>query len=297
MPPTRSPSLVDSAKPYGILGKLLDVSYDLVERSLFQLNLRELVSIGNSHPSLDILIKTHVQRTIGRMFSGLGLDAKHTLEVLDQTGSVVSGSCALLVLNPFTFHPKDLDVYCSRGELDTVVAAFRGKYPGLQFQQPCPDYDDIPHVFTAVSLKDHIRSINIVASRTDNNLLPIFNFHSSVVMNFVSAREIYCGYPDLTFKYRNIINVLMAAAPGCNCIKFAECIVKYEKRGYNYATDPMEWPGYHENSFAEPGTERSLRDGGHFSFAFAGDTKPEREGVWEETSWAMAKNQGLVLEL
>ncbi|KAG6915532.1 hypothetical protein DXG01_011029 [Tephrocybe rancida] len=277
----------------GILGRLLEVNYDLFERTLFQMNLLELNSISEAHPKLRRLIRQHLQRSVYRMFTGLGFDPVHALEVLAESNSVVSGSSALLVLNPYTFIPRDLDVYCPRSQLDSVVASFLRKYPHFKRSLSPTEYDNIGHILSTVSLRDEERAINIIAARTENNLLPIFNFHSSVVMNYVSAWEIYSAYPDPTFTYRNIINRLAACMPGANSAKFAGCIAKYDERGYAYCADPTEWAGYQDKYFAQPSTERQLRDDGHFSLFWREESGLSglMDEIWGTSSWKLAKSR------
>ncbi|KIO10314.1 hypothetical protein M404DRAFT_92271, partial [Pisolithus tinctorius Marx 270] len=48
--------------------------------------------------------------------------------------------------------------------------------------------------------------IDIIVSNTDVVVSPIFQFHSTVVMNFVSADHIFCAYPTLTLWGLSILN-------------------------------------------------------------------------------------------
>ncbi|KAG6904666.1 hypothetical protein DXG01_008211, partial [Tephrocybe rancida] len=133
----------------------------------------------------------------------------------------------------------DLDVYCPHSQLIMAVAAFSKRYLKLRAHQPSPDYDDIPYVFATVPPNDP------------------------------GSYQYYC------LSYREQFSpssTSIPCAPDYNSVKFTECIAKYEGQGYNYTAGPMEWPGYVNKYFALPGAERGLRDGGHFSFAWGGDS-------------------------
>ncbi|KAL4075434.1 hypothetical protein J3A83DRAFT_4089352 [Scleroderma citrinum] len=49
-------------------------------------------------------------------------------------------------------------------------------------------------------------TINIVTSRTEAAISPIFQFHCTALMNFISTDQIFCAYPMLTLQSLVIIN-------------------------------------------------------------------------------------------
>ncbi|KIN94986.1 hypothetical protein M404DRAFT_71294, partial [Pisolithus tinctorius Marx 270] len=48
--------------------------------------------------------------------------------------------------------------------------------------------------------------INVIVSKTTSALSPIFQFHSTTIMNFFSANSPFCTYPSLTLHHCTMIN-------------------------------------------------------------------------------------------
>ncbi|KIN98976.1 hypothetical protein M404DRAFT_92790, partial [Pisolithus tinctorius Marx 270] len=48
--------------------------------------------------------------------------------------------------------------------------------------------------------------IDIIVSKTTSALSPIFQFHSTAIMNFFSANSLFCAYPSLTQCHHTMIN-------------------------------------------------------------------------------------------
>ncbi|KIO08143.1 hypothetical protein M404DRAFT_108858, partial [Pisolithus tinctorius Marx 270] len=48
--------------------------------------------------------------------------------------------------------------------------------------------------------------IDVIISKTTSALSPIFQFHSTAVMNFFTANSLFCTYPLLTLHHCAMIN-------------------------------------------------------------------------------------------
>ncbi|KIO14866.1 hypothetical protein M404DRAFT_117251, partial [Pisolithus tinctorius Marx 270] len=48
--------------------------------------------------------------------------------------------------------------------------------------------------------------INVIVSSTVAAMSPIFEFHSTAVMNFIAADHIFCAYPTLTLHKMSLVN-------------------------------------------------------------------------------------------
>ncbi|KAI6008657.1 hypothetical protein BKA83DRAFT_4029724, partial [Pisolithus microcarpus] len=57
-----------------------------------------------------------------------------------------------------------------------------------------------------VVLTNGKNSVDVVVSKTSTTLSPIFPFHSTAVMNFISADTIFSGYPTLTLWHLSVVN-------------------------------------------------------------------------------------------
>ncbi|KAI6008576.1 hypothetical protein EDC04DRAFT_2515472, partial [Pisolithus marmoratus] len=75
--------------------------------------------------------------------------------------------------------------------------------------------------------------INIVISGISTALSPIFQFHSTTVMNFISADTIFCCYPTLMLCHQMLVNVglLYHGMPNRGII---DPMCKYSSCGFYY---------------------------------------------------------------
>ncbi|KIO04586.1 hypothetical protein M404DRAFT_93872, partial [Pisolithus tinctorius Marx 270] len=48
--------------------------------------------------------------------------------------------------------------------------------------------------------------IDVIVSSTVTAVLPIFKFHSTAVMNFITMDNIFCAYLSLTLKLMSMVN-------------------------------------------------------------------------------------------
>lgn len=121
-------------------------------------------------------------------------------------------------------------------------------------------------------------SIDVIEARGTSAIIPIFRFHSSLVMNYVSADSLFMAYPNLTLQHNFIPNKKMNRYN----IKARRWLEKYSNRGFEKWT-PGE--GKSCGSACYP-MLRSTRDVGCLDFAF-GD---EDTNKFEEAQWTMSQD-------
>ncbi|KIO00335.1 hypothetical protein M404DRAFT_54193, partial [Pisolithus tinctorius Marx 270] len=49
-------------------------------------------------------------------------------------------------------------------------------------------------------------TIDVIMSSTVAAMSPIFEFHSTAVMNFIVANHVFCAYPTLTLHKMSMVN-------------------------------------------------------------------------------------------
>ncbi|KAI6145046.1 hypothetical protein BKA82DRAFT_3928687, partial [Pisolithus tinctorius] len=59
---------------------------------------------------------------------------------------------------------------------------------------------------SVVSFANNHQSIDVIVSSTVATMSPIFKFHSTTMMNFISADHIFCAYPALTLHLMSLVN-------------------------------------------------------------------------------------------
>lgn len=62
------------------------------------------------------------------------------------------------------------------------------------------------HIQQVITFSDSVRKLDVVISNSPATFMPIFQFHSTAVMNFVSPDRVFCAYPHLTFRGLSMIN-------------------------------------------------------------------------------------------
>ncbi|KAJ2911390.1 hypothetical protein MD484_g9024, partial [Candolleomyces efflorescens] len=160
----------------------------------------------------------------------IGLNATSLLRLLELTGVLLSGSFVLPVLSAGMLVPNDMDLFACLGTYHTVISYLRKKgytdckqiYSGRRGRVYGKGLPDISMIFEVRNKKTY--KINIIVS-VGKPLLPILQFHSTPVMNYIAHHGVVCLY-DLTI-YRLGIANYMNDIP----IRVELCFDKYRQRG------------------------------------------------------------------
>ncbi|KAI6046726.1 hypothetical protein EDC04DRAFT_2557660 [Pisolithus marmoratus] len=124
------------------------------------------------------------------------------MDILCTCDGVISRSTALHILLPKTgtlWMPADLDLYVLKNHSELML-----RHLTVEGYAAVPEGEDNQMTYTSTD-KGHIVHltkgkcrIDVVILETVCVLSPIFQFHSTAVMNFVSTDTIFCTYPRLT---------------------------------------------------------------------------------------------------
>ncbi|KAG6836254.1 hypothetical protein H0H93_009778 [Arthromyces matolae] len=201
----------------------------------------DLVAFAGTCETFRLLVRNHIKSKISLLLKRFSLD-DFFLELLDTFGGVISGSAALWVINPWTFNPGDLDIYMSWHTCDGFVQTLIDHY-GMTIvpTPPTQKYDEPPgQISTIYSLRHGSHKIEIMESR-NSSLMPIFSFHSTVVMNCVTSTSIFCAFPYLTSSYRNLASYAFHPIVEKTISRRQTQLTKYEARGYDGRWDLDDW--------------------------------------------------------
>lgn len=219
---------------------------------------------------------------------------ENLLLIMRITGALISGSSVLTVLEPCgNWKPNDLDIYVPRGFHHTIVKLFEldgfvvtsGQQNLLFATQTTivPDYTGSGIAFVIKLAKDG-RFVDIVVSQQGRPPFTcIARFHSTAVMNFISADGIFSAYPCLTHSGISLANKIPhASAPNQPTPRLIVAYKKYQERGYNICNIPdiaslaslfpnikPNLPHNCKHSYSCPQTLRSTFDDGCMFVAFA----------------------------
>ncbi|KAI6146393.1 hypothetical protein BKA82DRAFT_125716 [Pisolithus tinctorius] len=132
------------------------------------------------------------------------------LSLLWSCDAVVSGSCVLHILLPANetpWLPGDLDIYVSCHQLSylTMLLECEGYVIVHEHSMHTGPYGS-SSICAIVSFSNFRQSIDVIVSSTAAAVSPIFEFHSTAVMNFITADNIFCAYPTLTLHLLSMVN-------------------------------------------------------------------------------------------
>ncbi|KAF6742992.1 hypothetical protein DFP72DRAFT_829139 [Ephemerocybe angulata] len=115
---------------------------------------------------------------------------------------------------PGTCTPNDLNFYCPKHNAAAVVSYFTRLQGFTNLSLPTRKVVVERTPLNNLDVNNGVRriyrfrcmstgkTITLVESVSVSPLVPIFFFHSTVVMNVVTGRSVVCFYPDLTETYR-----------------------------------------------------------------------------------------------
>ncbi|KAJ7511765.1 hypothetical protein B0H11DRAFT_1700047 [Mycena galericulata] len=210
------------------------------------------------------------------------------LGILGTTRSVISGSAVLKVLTNLQFIPNDLDVYVPEAQ-EGAMDRFLTTEMGFTCYQKTPvQYPEHVGLKIHYSYCKGAHKIDVLVVEGDNALLALFRFHSTIVMNFISHKGVYCAYPDLTMNHLSVANTEYLADP-MTAARTNRCLEKYRRRGVQTETQVgighKSRKGYRTHECGvDPNCSTTLRSvhDGHGTFTPMGSYGEENKKEEEE---------------
>lgn len=226
---------------------LVDLPVELHFRIMEYSSLPDLEMLAAANTFFRSLVQQHVPQRMATLFNFFEIDPLQMLDVLNRTRSVVSGSAALVVLNPWSFTPNDIDIYVSatRSTLLIELLAARFEYfVDTTINTARAGYPPLSGITAIHTLKNSRHVVQVIVTLSDNAVNALFRFHSTTVMNFVSAHGVYSAYPVLTSQQRGLRNHYELSRNGQSDEAIKSCLDKYEQRGYEIMPDLSRWPEF-----------------------------------------------------
>ncbi|KAJ7205103.1 hypothetical protein C8J57DRAFT_1026882, partial [Mycena rebaudengoi] len=162
--------------------------------------------------------------------------------ILGKTRSVISGSTPVTIICGGTFVPADLDIYVPASQEETLLVLLEEHFGYRDpAHYPVADYEDNQAVESTRRLHNlhQDRTINLMTCIGESAIEPIFYFHSTLVMNFISCHGLYCAYPLLTTAHTGIPSTANGGArPSVAAV--AKCLEKYALRGFRFGANVSE---------------------------------------------------------
>ncbi|KAG0691708.1 hypothetical protein DFH29DRAFT_819127 [Suillus ampliporus] len=248
---------------------------DVVENVLKFLDLLDLESFAQTSVLHESWVVKYVHHRRSVLFALFLIHIPEFIALLDRTQSVVSGLAALSLIQSEEEATaiQDIDVYTTEPYQSET----------LQFLKEVEGYETISNfcwlpiywdsaVVNLVRLCKGDRRMDVIITNYDSSITPLFQFHSTPVMNFISAHTICCAYPAWTLSHKGLIHPRIYTENATNLSSVA-ALNKYSSRGFNLLSDiadfgVADFGGAHHcyQSYYCPQTTRNSNDQGMLSW-------------------------------
>lgn len=272
---------------------------ELRDKPLSSLNIAEMMELGSTSHSRARAVAEHIDKTVHQLLRIFDLHSVDVFRLLHATGSVISGSAALLLLFPWSFEPGDLDIYVPRSQINFTIKVIRDMF-GFELYRTAGPYVKNEAIQGIFWFRKGEITLNVISSTTDNPLEPIFHFHSTVVMNFISSVGIFCAYPTLTLKRRGLVNAEIYER-GQSISAINACLDKYRQRGFSLSHTLGEWNDMDRHTCTRdpscPHTIRTVYDHGGLFYPFTRrswirtKTNLRIHGTTHSSVWSLGANR------
>ncbi|KAG2752531.1 hypothetical protein P692DRAFT_201663656, partial [Suillus brevipes Sb2] len=160
--------------------------------------------------------------------------------LMERTGTVISGSSALHLFQAKSkaVALQDLDIYVTR-EFEEIVLEHLKEVEGYKVKKTATrriDYDS--SAITKVHKLAHKKKkIDVIITDWASAIVPILQYHSTVVMNYITARTFVSLYPKWTNQMKSLVNPCIYMDDKSN-LRTALALMKYIRRGFDVSAEP-----------------------------------------------------------
>ena len=224
-------------------------------------NVHDLFQMGAASHKTAMLATEYMSHQMDLAIHRFFKDVQSFRQMLRSCDAVVSGSSVLHILLPAkttSWVPADLDIYVPYLHYHylTVLLKDHGYHLVREGKVNVSRYA-FSLIHTVATFTNGDQQIDIIVSKNAGGISPIFQFHSTIVMNFFSPDHFFCAYPALT------LNHLVKVNPGPLylghfCCRTLDALLKYVQHGFCYTSCESG----HLSKYTCKSVARSLTDGG-----------------------------------
>ncbi|PPR03252.1 hypothetical protein CVT26_008081 [Gymnopilus dilepis] len=154
-------------------------------------------------------------------------DAESFKLEMNVTNSIISGSAALFMFHPDAFTPNDIDIYVPQTGANEIQEALRQRGYNEKEGEPTHFiYGQETAIIASRLYKLGVTgTVNLIITHALNPVAAVVQFHSTIVMNIITADGLICLYPVLTLAGRGVITTRSKNT--------RRCFIKYILRGFS----------------------------------------------------------------
>ncbi|KAG2738970.1 hypothetical protein P692DRAFT_20841582 [Suillus brevipes Sb2] len=168
---------------------------------LENMTLPDLVEFAKTRVENKEGITEHIAKRRDKLFATFVHDVNAFISVLDRTGTIVSGSSALTLVQAEAgaIMMGDMDVYATEMFEEEVMKYFKDKEGYLSIQDVVrKNQYDSSAISKIHKLMKGDKKIDLIITDWTSAIAPILQFHSTAVMNYITAQSVVCLYPRWT---------------------------------------------------------------------------------------------------
>ncbi|KAG1893300.1 uncharacterized protein F5891DRAFT_985967 [Suillus fuscotomentosus] len=227
--------------------KLLNGFFDRlspeIEIMIFDiLPLPDLARFSETRTGNQIDVANYMVRRRDNIFKTFVDDIPLFIQLLKFTESIISGSNALNLIMPQSQQvvAHNIDVYTTE-QYELVVVEYLKNQEGYTVADkisPKPKYDGSA-IARIYKLENGEKKIDIIVTHWKCVIAPVLQFHSTIVMNYITADDIVCMYPKWTCNRKGFINPQLYMEDKTN-LRTVEALMKYTKQGFRLCAEPFQ---------------------------------------------------------
>lgn len=170
--------------------------------------------VMNAKHSFNYDTQGYIQRRLRAALRPWFDEPRDLLDAMESTKAVISGSFVLrFVLGTAEWRPRNLDLYVRTGTLSSRLKnaiATRGFTLTRVIENPRfdPQLSDVRRI--SLYKKEHPEKstvyVDVIETPGRHAFAPVFRFHLTCLMNFMTHQGIYILYPALTLSLRAIVH-------------------------------------------------------------------------------------------
>lgn len=184
------------------------------------------------------------------LFDRITSDPNGLATAMEKLGMILTGSAALAFALP-NIQRRDFDFLIPRGSLEAVISTFAKwgyevdtsdrEETSAQGLTPITSVHSVTKLVSHSQIGDDnhktFTSIDLIESSSSNVLEPLFSFHTTASMVFLSSRSFFMAYPEFTLTMRNAETAAYKAdrpdGPDLvNTFRQFKLLEKYEDKGF-----------------------------------------------------------------
>ncbi|KAG1784384.1 uncharacterized protein HD556DRAFT_1451823 [Suillus plorans] len=209
---------------------------------LDELSVPDLASLAKTRTENDEGVKDYMHKRREDILGAFVKDVGQFLTLLDRTGLVVSCSSALHLVQAkaMAVHLRDMDVYATIEFENIMMDHFKTTegYKVMNKSSRKNEYDSSV-VNEVYKLEKGEKKVDIIFTDWASAIVPILQYHSTAVMNYIMARSLVSLYPQWTTEKKSLVNPRLYFED-CTNIRSVRALMKYVRRGFHVTTEPFQ---------------------------------------------------------